>query len=302
MFRLLERSENTARLLDAGLRMALTRPSGGQGEWASLITTAGIGDAYKSCHDGYERQDVVDFLLRDPANPSSVRSVIEAARNNARQVRTALTREVWEATNECWMTLTDALAEPVLDRDLPKLLSLVRHESSLVRGAMNGTMMRNDSYDFAHLGMFIERADNTARILDVKYYVLLPPAAQVGSRLDNVQWETILRSVSAQRAFRWSNPGEMNAKAIADFLILEGRMPRSLAYCYNKINDNLCYLESSYQTNHDSHRQSEELLASVTSCTIDDILRQGLHEYLQSRISKTGELAKQIETDYRFAS
>ena len=187
MFRYLERSENTARLIDAGFRIALTRSTAAENEWASVVATAGVTQAYTEKYDQYVARNVIDFLLRDKSNSSSVMSVIEGARNNARLVRTALTREVWEATNECYITLKDLLSHPISERDLPETLNTIRQQSALVRGALHGTMLRNDIFDFARLGTFLERADNTARILDVKYYVLLPSASFVGSSLDNVQ-------------------------------------------------------------------------------------------------------------------
>jgi uncharacterized alpha-E superfamily protein len=161
-------------------------------------------------------------------------------------------------------------------------------------------MMRNDIYDFARLGTFIERADNTARILDVKYYVLLPSAFYVGSWLDNVQWETILRSVSAQRAYRWQNPDEMTPRGIAEFLILDRQMPRSLAFCFMKIDANLSYLVGDYGTRHICHDLSHELLQTVANRSIDQIFDQGLHEFLDDCIRCTNELGAQIEKDYRF--
>jgi len=169
MFRNLERSENTARLLEAGFRMALTRSSAAEDEWASVVSAAGSQQQYAECYDQYDAANVIDFLLRDRTNPASVISVVENARNNTRVVRTALTREVWEATNECWITLKDLLSKPISERDLPDTLGTVRQQSSLVRGALHGTMLRNDSDTSARLGTFLERADNTSRILDVKY-------------------------------------------------------------------------------------------------------------------------------------
>ncbi|MCK5745778.1 MAG: alpha-E domain-containing protein, partial [Oricola sp.] len=231
---------------------------------------------------------------------SSVISVIEAARNNARLVRTALTREVWEATNECWLALKDTLARPVRDRDLPETLGTIRQQSALVRAALHGTMLRNDIYDFARIGTFIERADNTARILDVKYYVLLPSVMHVGSSLDNVQWETILRSVSAQRAYRWLNAGDINPKGIAEFLIRDRRLPRSLAFCYTKLVDNLGYLADDYGHRLPCHDLSEEVLAKLRGHTIDTIFDQGLHQFLEEFLSANNRLGRQIEQDYRF--
>jgi uncharacterized alpha-E superfamily protein len=300
MFRHLERSENTARLLDAGFRIALTRSSAAEDEWGSIVTTAGVRNAYLEQYERFEARSVIDFLLRDRTNPSSVLSAVETARNSARLVRTALTREVWEATNECWMTLKEVLARPVHERELPAVLGAVRQQSALVRGALHGTMLRNDIYDFARLGTFLERADNTARILDVKYYVLLPSAFRAGSSLDNVQWETILRSVSAQRAYRWINEGDANPIGIANFLILDGRMPRSFAFCYGKICDNLSYLTQDYGERHACHDMAETIRDRHLSRPIEKIFESGLHEFILEFIRDNNALGRQIENDYRF--
>ncbi|MEH6545913.1 MAG: alpha-E domain-containing protein [Sneathiella sp.] len=300
MFRYLERSENTSRLLDAGFRIALTRSSAAESEWESVVATAGSKQLYLDQYDHYEAQYVIDFLLRDRSNPSSVMSVIEEARNNARLVRTALTREVWEATNECWMTLKALLAPPINTRELPDILGTIRQQSALVRGALHGTMLRNDIYDFARLGTFLERADNTARILDVKYYVLLPSAAFVGSSMDNVQWETILRSASAQRAFRWMHQGDIKPKSIAEFLMLDRSLPRSLGFCYAKVTDNLEYLQEDYGVRHASQDQADAIMTRLRNCTIETIFEMGLHEFITDFIRDNIALAAQIEEDYRF--
>lgn len=300
MFRYLERSENTTRLLDAGFRIALTRSAAARNEWESIVATTGARTAFSERHDSYHGAEVIDFLLRDGNNPSSVMSAIETARNNARLVRTALTREVWEATNECWMTLKAMLAKPVREPDLPDVLGTIRQQSALVRGAMHGTMLRNEIYNFARLGTFIERADNTARILDVKYYVLLPSIAHVGSALDNVQWETILRSVSAHRSYRWLKGGDINAADIADFLILDRRMPRSLAFCHAKIAENLEHLARDHDARHDCHALAGNLAARLRDRSIDTLLEAGLHEFLTEFIRDNGALSNRIEQDYRF--
>lgn len=300
MFRYLERSENIARLLEAGFRIALTRADSSDDEWTSLITTSGVRNQYMQRHDDISSSTVIDFLLRDKSNSSSVLSLMDAARNNARLVRTALTREVWEAVNESWLTLNDTLKQPVRERDLPAALGEVRRQSALVRGAMHGTMLRHASYDFARLGTFLERADNTARILDVKYYVLLPSSASVGGSLDNVQWETILRSVSAHRSYHWLNGGEISAPSIADFLILDRRLPRSLAYCYSEISTNLTYLEREYGETLDCHAKVRTIAAKLKSGSIEEIFSVGLHEFLDEFVRDNAALGQQIETDYRF--
>lgn len=300
MFRYLERSENTTRLIEAGFRIALTRRSTSDDEWLSVLDAAGMREEFEARHEQVSQSAAIDFMLRDKSNPSNVLASIEAARNNARLVRTALSREVWEATNECWMEVKRLLARPVKDRDLPEVLSVIRQQSALVRGALHGTMLRNDIFNFARLGTFIERADNTARILDVKYYVLLPSISQIGSTLDNVQWENILRSVGGLRSYRWLNGADVTPVGIADFLILDGRMPRSLAFCTAKMAANLGYLEKEYDMRHPCQAQAEALMGRLSSSSTDGIFEAGLHEFIVDYLADIANLAGQIERDYRF--
>ncbi|MEO0931415.1 MAG: alpha-E domain-containing protein, partial [Pseudomonadota bacterium] len=300
MFRFLERAENTARLIEAGFRIALTRSSDPASEWKSVIVTSAAQAAYEAKHDGYDSARVTDFLLRDSENPGSVHSVIKSARDNARLVRTALTSEVWSAVNETWMVLTERLRHPIPETDLPEVLAAIRQQSALVRGALHGTMLRNDVYDFCRIGTFVERMDNTARIVNVKYYALLPSPSLVGSRMDNVQWETLLRSVSAHRSFRWALDGDYNAANIAQFLILDRRLPRSLAFCAGKIADNLTYLAKQYEDEKHSVSLARTLEKRLMNRDIDTIFDEGLHEFLTSMIGDTAQLGLQIEVDYRF--
>ncbi len=302
MFRYLERAENTARLIEAGFRIALTRSSDPASEWKSVIVTSAAQTAYEAKYEGYDSARVTDFLLRDPKNPGSVFSVIKAARDNARLVRTALTTEVWSAVNETWMLLAERLKRPIPETDLPEVLAEIRRQSALVRGALHGTMLRNDIYDFCRLGTFVERTDNTARIIDVKYFALLPSPSFVGSRMDNVQWETILRSVSAHRSFRWASDDDYNASNIARFLILDRRMPRSLAYCATTLVENLTYLSEDYDRPTKSLDLAEVLHKRLKGRDIGAIFDEGLHEFLNSVLSDTAQIGMQIEEDYRFTS
>ena len=151
------------------------------------------------------------------------------------------------------MALKKVLARPVKETELPSVLIEIRRHCAFVRGAMQGTMLRNDIFDFTQMGMALERADNTARIIDVKYYTLLPSASYVGSVLDNVQWETILRSVSAHRSFKWLNNDDLSPASIAEFLILDGRFPRSLSFCSRIIEESLTYLDKFYGTRMPCH-------------------------------------------------
>jgi len=299
MFRYLERAENVARLIDAGARIALTRASGVADEWESIVATAGVRAEFIEETGGFETGSAADFLLRDRANGASVLSSIERARHNARAVRTALTREVWEAMNDAYLTLRDALEEPVHERMLPETLAMVRQHVAQVRGALHGTMLRNDIFYFCHIGSLLERADNTARILDVKYYVLLPSPALVGSAADNVQWDIILRAVSAQRAYRWLN-AETSAYGIADFLILDRRMPRSLAFCYAGLDENLEKLAAQYGAPTPAAAMASATLGRLASGSMDEIFAEGLHEFLGSFIRANASLGAAIESDYRF--
>ncbi|MGN6303986.1 MAG: alpha-E domain-containing protein [Mesorhizobium sp.] len=300
MNRYIERAENMARLVDAGLRMALTRTQGAAEEWASVVISAGSDVAYSRKYEEHSAANVSDFLLRDTSNPSSVMASIETARFNARMVRTALTRETWESINEAWMALKRMLAKPIDERDLPTVLDAIKRETALIRGAFYGTMLRNEIFDFSQLGTYVERADNTARILDVKYYVLLPSISWVGSTLDNYQWESILRSVSAHRSYRWVYEAEYKPTNIADYLILNARMPRSLTFCYRFVIEHLDFLARDYSARHACHDTAECIHKMLKVGSIKDIFDAGLHEFLASFIRENTRLGDQIALDYRF--
>ncbi|MEM7458925.1 MAG: alpha-E domain-containing protein [Pseudomonadota bacterium] len=301
MMRYLERFENTARLIDAGFRMSLTRARTAESEWESVLTTAGTRDLYIETHDRFSTRQTVDFLVAEKDNPSSLYCSIEAARENARMTRTALTRDAWEAINETWLQFKRDHRAQKHQTDLQDLLSSVRQQVALVRGSINGTMLRNDIFRFVMLGALIERADNTARILDTKYYVLLPSSASVGSSLDQVQWEMILRSASAERSFHWLYGGEISPADIVEFLIHDVRLPRSIAYCYDEIISTLSALETEYGRRTKAHDLAASHEAHITDSTSDSIIGSGLHEFLIDFIARNAALSQQIEQDYRFA-
>ncbi|WP_027144961.1 alpha-E domain-containing protein [Mesorhizobium sp. WSM3626] len=300
MNRYIERAENMARLVDAGLRMALTRTQSASEEWNSVLLSAGSDVAFKQKYPDYTAANVSDFLLRDTSNPSSTMSSIETARNNARMVRTALTRETWESINEAWMALKRMLARPIDERDLPTVLDAIKRETALIRGSFYGTMLRNEIFDFSQLGTYVERADNTARILDVKYYVLLPSISWVGSTLDNYQWESILRSVSAHRSYRWVYDADYKPTNIADYLILNVRMPRSLTFCYRFLAEHLKFLSDDYGEPHACHATAEKTQAMLRAGSIKDIFDAGLHEFLAGFIRDNTRLGDEIAQNYRF--
>jgi uncharacterized alpha-E superfamily protein len=205
MSRYVERAENMARLLEVGYRISLMPGAieGHRDEWRSTLTSAACEHSYTEKHGEIDGAKVIHFLLFDESNSSSVKSCLKTARNNGRGVRTALSRDVWESLNSTWNELAHIQPENITSDRLPEFLEWIKQHAMGFRGALLGTMLRTDNYYFSQLGNFIERADTTARILDVKYFILLPRASDVGSDLDMQQWAQILRSVSAHRAYRW---------------------------------------------------------------------------------------------------
>ena len=301
MFRYLERAENTARLLDAGLQIALTSGvDAADDEWRSMLITTGQDELYSQSHDSYSGMQVPDFMLRGENNPGSILRMFENARTNAREVRTSLSREVWETNNETWLSLKAMLARPVTERDLSDVLSHARRQTALVRGSMEGTMLRNEIYNFARIGTFLERADNIARTLDVKYYVLLPSVGMVGSELDNKQWEAVLRSLSGIRAYRWLNSGRMDARGITNFLLLDRRFPRSLRFCVDKLESNLRSLAEEYGEEVESHGMVREAARELREAEVDEIIEQGLHQFISAAINQGARISNSIAEDFRF--
>ncbi|MBC7157069.1 MAG: alpha-E domain-containing protein, partial [Rhodobacteraceae bacterium] len=229
--RYVERAETMARLMEVGGRIALLPAAAGAGnrsEWESLLRASGTADGFTRKYGDAVQRNVESYLFFDRDNTSSVASCLTAARENGRIVRTALTTQMWDALNTAFQELREWERTPRSDITLSQLTDWTTRHAAMLRGAIEATHLRNDGYDFLNLGFALERADNTARLLDVKYYVLLPQVDFVGSGLDNYQWMTLLRALSAHRAFHWAYGGEVTAAKIAHFLILNPQMPRSL--------------------------------------------------------------------------
>ncbi|HXK21225.1 MAG TPA: alpha-E domain-containing protein [Myxococcota bacterium] len=300
--RYMERAENVARILTAGQRIAsLSRSVGSESnEWASTLVAAGCAESYREKHGEMTPGGVVDFLVRDPSNPSSVLSCLETARRNARAVRTALTADMWESLNDTWLELRSFESfEGASAERIARLLEWVKGRSLLFSGAYANTMLRNDAYYFTQLGTFLERADNTARILDVKYHVLLPKSERVGGALDYCQWESILRAVSALRAYHWVYHARLAPWMIAELLILRPEMPRSLCACYAQITRHLDLLTEAYGGRRgECHRRAGEIHARLRYGRIDAIMQSGLHEFLTEIVDDTIALGRDVGEFY----
>lgn len=298
MARYLERAENTARLVEVAQRLALTGGAEAANEWQAIVAATGNEDAFRARHGGdFSRARVSDFLLRDRTNPSSAATSIAAARTNARVVRTALTREVWEAINDFHLDVGAALQREAVPRDLGEILTRIRRHGAQVRGSLSGTMLRNAIYDFADLGTFLERADATARILSVKYYVLLPHADSVGGELDNAQWEQLLRSLQVNRAFIMVHGSQYSAQTVGDFLILDPRMPRSLVYCLNRIRAGL---ERRCDPADAILADADAMHGRLARAGVEQIIEGGLHEFLDGFLADLAGLASALAVRFRF--
>lgn len=300
MARYVERAENMARLLEVGQRLSMLTHDGGASEWRSTLRSAGCEAGYMAKNTAFDAERVMDYLIFDRDNPSSICACFDVARRNARAQRTAITREMWESLNTAWIELADRAKPGIKANELPALFDWVRERSALFRGAMLNTILRNDRFFFIQLGTFVERADNTARILDVKYYVLLPQNELVGGGIDSAQWATILRSVSAHRSFRWVYRDAFKPWHIAEFLMLRPEMPRSLHSCYIEIEHALAGLGQRYGSNPKSLEMARRILGTLQFGQMSAIFQEGLHEFLSKFIAENNQLARDIATTYHF--
>jgi uncharacterized alpha-E superfamily protein len=303
MSRYVERAENMARLVEVSYRISLMpKPFRRQdGDWTSVLISAQCDEDFAERYDEPTPENVIHHLVMDAGNPSSIRSCIETARNNGRSVRTSLSRDVWESLNSTWNEFNHMRSSQLTPDKLPALLDWVKQRSMLFRGAMLGTALRLDSFHFSQLGAFIERADNTARILDVKYHILLPRGSGPGSGVDQQQWASLLRSVSAHRSYRWAyKDARYQPWNVAEFLILNRAMPRSLLFCYNWINRTLDDLEQDYGEGGPCHGIASATNDMLARSEMQQIFQSGLHEFLVQFIEMNNRLTNEIAGKYNF--
>lgn len=298
--RYIERAENTARIIDAASRLAAL-PAGYGGstnEWESALSSTGSLAAFEQHYEFATPENVVEFLVFSSANSSSIKSCLEVARANARAVRTALTIEMWETINTAWLELRNHSSRGLDLGRLSDFLRFVKQMSLTFDGSVYRTMLRNDAYYFSRIGVYIERADATARIIDVKYHVLLPPGAPVGGSLDYFQWSSILRSVSALTAYHWVYRQNLKPWLVADLLILNSQMPRSIAACYENITRYLDLLARDYGRQGPCQRLSRATASKLDSANIDEVFQSGLHEFLTELIDANNRLGATITEQY----
>lgn len=296
----MERAETAARLLEVGSRISLM-PNTGDGfrsEWESILLANGTSDGFAKKYGDPVQRNIESYLFFDRDNPSSVASCVSAARENGRIVRTALTTQVWDALNVAFQEMRELERTPRSELELSTLTEWTMRHSAMLRGAIDATLLRNDGYDFLHLGYHLERADNTARLMDVKYYVLLPKVEFVGSGLDNYQWSTLLRALSAHRAFHWAYGGDVTAGKIAHFLILNPQSPRSLLTCVQGMNAHLDRLARGYNRTTPAQSRARAMLGELAELTVEDVFEEGLHDFLSRFIDEVASLGFLVRETY----
>ena len=306
--RSMERADFIARMIEATLRLEYLPRSGVDdpaAEWAGALNAVGVDEAFHATRGEIDEASAIDFLTFDRANPSSICNCLENARANGRAVRTALTVETWTAINDAWLELKRFEATRRAGRDLDRealarFLDYVKKASLDFDGACYRTMLRNDGYWFNRLGIFVERADNTARLLDVKYHLLLPSNEKVGGSLDYFQWVAILRAVSAATAYHWVYRDRVKPWLIADLLILKSAMPRSLIFCYESIDRALGSLAREDGRSGAAQRQARAMLATLERASMSEIFQDGLHEFITTFIEDNARLAATISEQYLF--
>jgi uncharacterized alpha-E superfamily protein len=329
MARYIERAENTARMLDVTLTTSLLPQSPQQAErgWRAMLGISELQPRFDALHATMSVPAVLDFMVRDPDNPSSIYSCLQAARENARAVRGSLTTDVWETHNYTWLQLQSQLREGLLQNDPKQFFEWVKFRSHLTRGVTIGTMLKDEAFYFTRLGTFLERADNTARILDVKFHdqadepapavaaqsqsqsqvTARPPgvggggngaAADGGSPhyLDYYYWAAVLRSVSAFEIYRRVYRDVITPLRVAELLILRRDMPRSLAASVDEVCGNLEQLKN--DRSGETARRAGLLRAELQFGRVEELLAQGMHAFLTRFLERVNDIGQRISQDF----
>ena len=302
MARHIERAENIARLLDVTYRMSLlpyeaVEPGLAWAQpWAVPLITSGLATAFYERFKELSAENVLRLMIFDSGTPSSIHSCLRSARESARSVRGAITSEMYEDLNSAWLDMRTYDYELIEANGISEFLDWVKMRSHLFRGVTFGTMLRDEAYHYIRLGTHIERADNTARILDVKYHTLLPSAADVGGAVDYYQWGALLRSVSGFESYRKIYSDVITPRRVAELLILREDMPRSLHSCMTFIHETLETLCD--ENTRETKRASGELHARLHYGKTDDIIKFGLHEYLMEFLDRISALGEQINRSF----
>jgi uncharacterized alpha-E superfamily protein len=298
MARYIERAENMARILDVTHNMSLV-PNAADTEaalWTPALEISGNVGEFESEHSEYTASKVIQYLAMGENNSSSIYNCLQNARENARSVRVALTTETWENINTLWLEFSQFFGKDFSKGGLHEFCDWVKSRSHLFRGVSFGTMLRDDAFRFVRLGTFMERADNTARILNVKYHLLLPEGDEASAKVDYYEWSALLRSVSAFQAYQKVFSDSIEPSRVAELLILRDDMPRSLHACYGEIT--LILDQLSGNRNNECRRLAGELHARMHYGKMSEIFKEGLHEFLSNFIRANNQLGIEMQRTF----
>ena len=302
MSRYTERAENTARMLDVNYQTSLLPQSDAVAKvgWQGLLSISELASVYKTRHGEINVRSVMDFMVKDESNPSSIVSCLNAARENARAVRGTLTTEVWETQNQTWLEVRRMIKAGEFERDPAQFFEWVKFRSHLSRGVTLGTMLMDEALYFMRLGTFLERADNTARLVDVKFHAVQSDfygaASEKDQEYDFYHWSAILRSVSGFEVYRKVYRDVIRPERVAELLILRPDMPRSLHASLNEVVENLALVANDQSG--ETHRRAGKLCAELKYGRIDEILATGLHAYLTQFLDRVNDLGMHISRDF----
>jgi uncharacterized alpha-E superfamily protein len=301
MSRLMERAENTARLLDVTYRMSLL-PSGTihpHQEWTAVLNAVGLYNDYAARYPEVSADGVLKFMTMDADNTASIYNCLHQARENARAARGSISVEMWEALNAAWLDVRYKSWSQIKAAGISEFFDWAKDRSNLFRGITHGTLLRDEGFSFIRLGTWLERGDNTARILDVKYHVLLPSVQDVGGAADYYQWGALLRSVSAFVAYRRIYRDVITPRRVAELLILRADMPRSLHSAMTEVYRAVRWIGGS--SSREVERRAGQLHSELHFARIEDVFKRGMHEYLTEFLEQTRELSEEINRAYFWA-
>lgn len=297
MARYLERAENTARKIQAGLHYSITSKENNNDLLRFLIEDQDQ-KIFKNKFNDFSLHNVLNYLINDEDNENNIKNLLHKARVNGKIVRTGLTREVSNSLNQSWSSTQKLLDSPIKINNLPEIIEKVLNTGTVFRGSVYGTMLRNDTFNFIRIGTFIERSNNTASILNTKYYRILLRKSVYVSKIDYNRWEILLRSLSAWRSFNWLSGEYLDPAAITNFLIFDERMPRSLSFCNKEILSNLSYLQKAYKNKYDSFNIAKKTQNSLTSGIIRTVHNKKLYNFIKEYSENNDKLHFTITRDF----
>jgi len=304
--RYIERAENLARLLEVNLQLLLDFSNLDDEKikhhWLPILRALCDEEAFLKHYDKADSLAVTDFVTFSRNNPSSILSCVFAARENARMVRDQISAEMWESMNELYLFLKSTNAKKVWRSGVHDFFRELKSHMHAFQGLTHATYPREEGYDFLQVGRYLERADKTTRIIDLKYHILLPVASDIGGSLDSAQWMAVLRSCSALQAYHRLYLASPTPWKVVEFLILSESFPRSLRFCLKELNQYLHQISGTPigQTTNDAERICGEMLANLRDCTTEDIFNEGLHEYLDRTQISLNNIGQALYHSYMF--